>query len=84
MSWKKKNKTIIIYPLNGLKWISSLGRSVNTANKAINMASPVNRPKIIVGIKLDITRIENPNIIVMLVKKIALPILLWALYSDDL
>tara|TARA_Y100000748_G_C15061651_1_gene318843 strand:- start:7 stop:144 length:138 start_codon:yes stop_codon:yes gene_type:complete len=43
----------------------------------MNIARPVNNPKIIVGIKLDITSIENPKIIVIPVKKIALPILSW-------
>ena len=62
--------------MKGLKVISSFGKSVNTASKAISIASPVNIPKIIVGTKLDMIRIEKPNIIVMLVKKIALPILL--------
>ena len=62
-------------PLNGLSETSNLGKSVNTASNAINIASPVNSPKITVGTKLDNIRIEKPNIIVMLVKKIALPIL---------
>ena len=44
---------------------------------AINIASPVNTPNIIVGIKLERIRTEKPKIIVMLVKNIALPILLW-------
>jgi hypothetical protein len=59
----------------GLKLIISFGNNVSTANRAINIASPVNKPKIIVGIKLDRTKIEKPNIIVILVKNIALPIL---------
>ena len=53
----------------------SFGSKVNTASKAIIIARPVNNPNIIVGIKLDNTKIEKPNIIVMLVKNIALPIL---------
>ena len=52
----------------------SFGKSVRTASRAINIARPVNKPKIIVGIKLDSTSMENPKIIVMLVKNIALPI----------
>tara|TARA_B100001758_G_C18320258_1_gene562800 strand:- start:84 stop:263 length:180 start_codon:yes stop_codon:yes gene_type:complete len=55
--------------------IISLGNKVSTASNAINIASPVNKPKIIVGMKLDKIRIENPNIIVTLVKNIALPML---------
>ena len=49
---------------------------MRTASNAINIASPVNNPKIMVGMKLDNIKIEKPKIIVMLVKKIALPILL--------
>ena len=59
-----------------MKKIISLGSRVRTASKAINIARPVNNPKIIVGMKLDNIKMENPKIIVMLVKKIALPILL--------
>ena len=47
----------------------------------MNIASPVNKPNIIVGTKLDNTSIEKPNIIVILVKKIALPMLSCALYN---
>ena len=82
MTLKRKVKSLIFY-LNGLNDISSFGKSVKTANKATNIASPVNNPNIIVGTKLDKTSIEKPNIIVMLVKKIALPILSCALYSDN-
>ena len=42
---------------------------------AINIASPVRTPNIIVGMKLDKMSIET-KIMVTLVKKIALPILL--------
>ena len=63
--------------------ISNFGKRVKTASKAINIASPVNSPNIIVGTKLDSTSIEKPNIIVILVKKIALPMLSCALYSDS-
>lgn len=55
-----------------------MGKSVNTAINAINIASPVNNPKIIVGIKFDNTSIEKPKIMVIPVKNIALPILLCA------
>ena len=37
------------------------------------MAKPVKKPKYIVGIKLDNTKIENPKIIVIDVFKIAIP-----------
>ena len=63
---------------------NSLGSNVSTAINAINIASPVNNPNIIVGIKLDIISIENPKIIVTPVKNIALPILSCDLYTDSL
>ena len=59
----------------GLIDIISLGNKVKTASNAINIANPVNKPKIIVGIKFERTNIEKPKIIVILVKKMALPIL---------
>ena len=40
---------------------------------ANNIAIPVNTPKYIVGIKLEKTKIENPNTIVIEVFKIATP-----------
>ncbi len=48
----------------GLKTIINRGNSVNAVISAINIARPVRRPKSIVGIKYDKTRIENPAIIV--------------------
>ena len=62
----------------------SLGSNVKIASKATNIAKPVNTPNIIVGIKFDKTRIENPKIIVMLVKNIALPMLSWQIYTVSL
>ena len=53
----------------------SFGSKVNTASKAIIIARPVNNPNIMVGMKLDNTKIEKPKTIVMLVKNIALPML---------
>jgi hypothetical protein len=50
---------------NGLKTIISCGNRVNEAIRAINIASPVNKPKYILGINLERTRIENPIIIVI-------------------
>ena len=38
---------------------------MRAAIRAINIASPVNRPKYIVGMKFDRIRIEKPMIIVM-------------------
>jgi hypothetical protein len=51
----------------------NFGRRVKTEIIANNIAIPVNTPKYIVGIKFDITNIENPNIIVIEVFKIATP-----------
>ena len=49
------------------------GRRVNTKIIASNIAMPVKIPKYIVGIKLDKTKIEKPNTIVIEVFKIAIP-----------
>ena len=46
---------------------------------ANNIATPVKIPKYIVGIKLDKTRMENPNTIVIEVLSIAIPTVLWHL-----
>ena len=63
--------------MKGLKEIINFGNRVRTASSAINIANPVKSPKIIVGMKFERTKIEKPKMIVMLVKKIALPILSW-------
>ena len=55
--------------------ISNLGSSVSTNISATNIANPVKVPKMIVGMKFDRIRIEKPNITVMPVKNIALPML---------
>ena len=55
--------------------MSNLGSNVRTDIRATNIAKPVKAPNIIVGIKLDRIKIENPNITVIPVKNIALPIL---------
>jgi len=59
--------------LNGLQTKISFGNNARTDNSAINMASPVKTPKYIVGIKLDNTSMEKPNMIVIEVLRIALP-----------
>ena len=82
-SLEEKGWVFYFFYLNGLNDIINFGKSVKTANKATSIANPVNNPNIIVGTKLDRTSIEKPNIIVMLVKKIALPMLSCALYSDN-
>ena len=48
----------------GLNTIINRGNNVNAVISAINIARPVRRPKRIVGIKYDKTKIENPAIIV--------------------
>jgi hypothetical protein len=53
-----------LYFPNGLNTIINRGSSDNAAISAISIASPVRRPNRIVGIKFEITRIENPTIIV--------------------
>ena len=40
---------------------------VSADRRAMNIAAPVNTPKIIVGIKLDIMRMEKPKIMVRVV-----------------
>ena len=48
---------------------------------ASNMASPVNIPNKMVGIKLDSTSIENPNTIVIEVFRIAKPTVEWQIFK---
>ena len=43
------------------------GKIVRAAKRAMNIAAPVNTPKIIVGMKLDIIKMENPKIMVSVV-----------------
>ena len=57
--------------------MSSCGNSVKEPVKATIMARLVNSPNTIVGMKLDRARIEKPATIVIDVKYMALPILLW-------
>ena len=49
------------------------GNNVKTDIIANSIANPVKTPKYIVGIKLDKTKIENPNTIVIDVFSIATP-----------
>ena len=49
----------------GRKTTSNRGSRVRDANKAMSMASPVSKPKYMVGRKLDRTRIENPIMMVI-------------------
>ena len=53
------------------------GNNVKTDIIANNIAITVNTPKYIVGIKLDKTKIENPNTIVIAVLSIAIPTVEW-------
>ena len=55
--------------------ISNLGSSVSTNTSATSIAIPVKVPNMIVGMKFDRIRIEKPNITVIPVKNIALPML---------
>jgi len=50
---------------------------VREAVSAISIATLVNKPNTMVGMKLDSARIEKPATIVMDVKYMALPMLLW-------
>jgi hypothetical protein len=50
-----------------LKCLISIGSNVKEEVKAINIARLVKRPKVILGIKLDNERIENPKIMVIAV-----------------
>ena len=49
----------------GLKIYIRAGSRVKLFNKATIIATPVNNPKYIVGIKLDRVKIENPTVIVI-------------------
>ena len=49
----------------GLMTLISWGRRVRAAKRAMNIAMPVNRPKYILGMKLESTRIEKPMITVI-------------------
>ena len=73
-----KKLSIIFYfsSPNGFKLKINFGSNVNTDIIANIIAIPVNIPKYIVGIKLDNTKIEKPNTIVIEVFKIATPTVL--------
>ena len=49
----------------GLMTLISWGRRVRAAKRAMNIAMPVNRPKYILGMKLESTRIEKPMMTVI-------------------
>ena len=61
---------------NGLIKTNNSGNNVKAAKRAMSIANPVNRPKYMLGMKLDSDRIENPMMMVKDVKYKALPILL--------
>ena len=63
--------------LKGLSAKSKDGNNVKTDIIANSIAIPVKMPKYIVGIKLDKTKIENPNTIVIDVFSIATPTVEW-------
>ena len=83
-SLKNTSTTSINYLiLKGLSTISKDGNNVKTDIIANSIAIPVKTPKYIVGIKLDKTKIENPNTIVIDVFSIATPTVEWQ-YSSVL
>ena len=51
-----------------LSFINNTGSSVKLANKASNIANAVNRPKKMVGMKLENAKIENPRMMITEVK----------------
>ena len=67
--------------LKGLSIKSKDGNNVKTEIIANSIAIPVKTPKYIVGIKLDKTKIENPNTIVIDVFNIATPTVAWQYLS---
>ena len=79
---KKSFTTSIDYLISkGLSTKSKDGNNVKTDIIANNIAIPVKTPKYIVGIKLDKTKIENPNTIVIDVFSIATPTVEWQYLS---
>lgn len=60
---------------NGFTSTISFGNKVSTASNAMNMASAVNTPNRMVGIKFEKTNMENPKIMVNDVYSTALPML---------
>ena len=81
-SVKKFFKTSINYlTLKGLNTKIKDGNNVKTDIIANSIANPVKTPKYIVGIKLDKTKIENPNTIVIDVFSIATPTVEWQYLS---
>ena len=70
--------------LKGLNISNNAGNKVSTEIIASSIAIPVNIPKYIVGIKLDKTKIENPNTIVIDVFNIAMPTVEWHFFIVSL
>ena len=81
-SLKNSFTTSINYlTLKGLNTKIKDGNNVKTDIIANSIAIPVKIPKYIVGIKLDKTKIENPNTIVIDVFSIATPTVEWQYLS---
>ena len=79
---KKSFTTSIDYLISkGLSTKSKDGNNVKTDIIANIIAIPVKIPKYIVGIKLDKTKIENPNTIVIDVFSMATPTVEWQYLS---
>ncbi len=60
--------------MKGLQISINFGSTVNAAKRAKNIAEAVKIPKYMVGIKLEKIKIENPKMIVIVVKNTAFPI----------
>ena len=65
LSQPGKNRSILFGYPRGLNFTSNSGNKVRLANNATNMAKPVNRPKYIVGTKLDKAKMEKPRVMVI-------------------
>ena len=60
-------RSLIRHQSNGFDNKISFGSTVSAAKRAINIAAPVNTPKMTVGVKLDIIKMENPKMTVRVV-----------------
>ena len=49
---------------SGFIAINNFGSSINAPSNADSMAAPVSKPKYMLGLKLDSTKIEKPKIII--------------------
>jgi hypothetical protein len=56
--------SISISAPKGFTNMSNLGNNNSAPISAANIAAPVNKPKIILGVKFDNVRIQNPQIMI--------------------